>query len=266
MATPAQTDTSQITGSVLFYSQPEPLNSETHAKIGLRRLDKPFSFAGKTHVVPLTVTEFPVAALSYPVIFAGDKFQPLAVMGINQEENLFIQADGAFVVGAYIPAYIRRYPFVLANDSQNSQLVVCIDRAASMLGELPDLAFFDAKGQPTEYTQGCIQFCNDFEAEARRTESFCNLLRELDLFEVRHAQFTPVNADGSAGEPQQIAEYFAVSEEKLKALPEAKIKELFDNGALAQIYAHLNSLLGWDRLIALAIARQQGQPTPANLN
>ncbi len=266
MATPAQTDTSQITGSVLFYSQPEPLNSETHAKIGLRRLDKPFSFAGKTHVVPLTVTEFPVAALSYPVIFAGDKFQPLAVMGINQEENLFIQPDGAFVVGAYIPAYIRRYPFVLANDSQNSQLVVCIDRAASMLGELPDLAFFDAKGQPTEYTQGCIQFCNDFEAEARRTESFCNLLRELDLFEVRKATFTPSNADGSAGEAQQIAEYFAVSEEKLKALPEAKIKELFDNGALAQIYAHLNSLLGWDRLIALAIARQQGQPIPANLN
>ena len=266
MATPAQTDTSQITGSVLFYSRPEPLNSETHAKIGLRRLDKPFSFAGKTHVVPLTVTEFPVAALSYPVIFAGDKFQPLAVMGINQEENLFIQPDGAFVVGAYIPAYIRRYPFVLANDSQNSQLVVCIDRAASMLGELPDLAFFDAKGQPTEYTQGCIQFCNDFEAEARRTESFCNLLRELDLFEVRKATFTPTNADGSAAEPQQIAEYFAVSEDRLKALPEAKIKELFENGALAQIYAHLTSLLGWDRLIALAIARQQAQPTPANLN
>jgi len=266
MATPAQTDNAQITGQVLFYSNPEPLNSETHAKIGLRRLDKPFAFAAKSHVVPLTVTEFPVAGLSYPIIFAGEKYQPLAVMGINQEDNLFIQPDGAFVVGAYIPAYIRRYPFVLANDSQNQQLVVCIDRGASMLGELPDLAFFDAKGQPTEYTQGCIQFCNDFEAEARRTESFANLLRELDLFETRKAHFTPMNPDGSAGEPQQIAEYFAVSEDKLKALPDAKIKELFENGALAQIYAHLTSLLGWDRLIALAIARQQSQPAPANLN
>ncbi len=266
MATPAQTDTAQITGSVLFYSQPEPLNSETHAKIGLRRLDRPFSFAAKTHVVPLTVTEFPVAALSYPVIFAGEKFQPLAVMGINQEENLFIQQDGSFVVGAYIPAYIRRYPFVLANDAQNSQLVVCIDRQASMLGDLPDLPFFDAKGQPTEYTQGCIQFCNDFEAEARRTESFCNLLQELDLFEVRHAQYTPVNPDGSPGVSQQIAEYFAISDDKLKALSKPKIHELFENGALAQIYAHQSSLLGWDRLIALAIARQQSQPAPANLN
>jgi len=266
MATTAQTDPSQITGQVLFYSQPEPLNSETHAKIGLRRLDKPFAFASKSHVVPLTVTEFPVAGLSYPIIFAGEKHQPLAVMGINQEDNLFIQKDGAFVVGAYIPAYIRRYPFVLANDAQNQQLVVCIDRQASMLGELPDLAFFDAKGQPTEYTQGCIQFCNDFEAEARRTESFVNLLHSLDLFEVRHAQFTPVNPDGSQGEPQQIAEYFAVSEEKLRALPAEKIKELFDNGALAQIYAHLTSLMGWDRLIALAIQRQQENPVPANLN
>ena len=262
----AQTDPSQITGEVLFYSQPEPLNSDTHGKIGLRRLDKPFAFAAKSHVVPLTVTEFPVAGLSYPIIFAGEKFQPLAVMGINQEDNLFIQADGAFVVGAYIPAYIRRYPFVLANDSQNQQLVVCIDRNASMLGELPDLAFFDAKGQPTEYTQGCIQFCNDFEAEARRTESFVSLLQGLDLFEVRHAQFTPVNPDGSQGQPQQIAEYFAVSEEKLRALPAEKIKELFENGALAQIYAHLTSLMGWDRLIALAIQRQQENPVPANLN
>jgi hypothetical protein len=267
MATPAQTDPAQITGQVLFYSSPEPLNAETHAKIGLRRLDKPFAFASKSHVVPLTVTEFPVACLSYPVIFAGDKYQPLAVMGINQEENLFIQSDGGFVVGAYIPAYIRRYPFVLANDAQNQQLVVCIDRGAGMLGELPDLPFFDAKGQPTEYTQGCIQFCNEFEGEARRTESFVELLRGLDLFEVRHAQYTPVNPDGTAGEPQQIAEYFAVSEEKLRALPADKIKELFENGALAQIYAHLSSLNGWDRLIALAIARQQAQLTiPANLN
>lgn len=260
------TPTSQISGHVLFYSKPEPLNKEQHGKIGLRRMDRPFAFAAATQVVPLTVTEFGIAALSYPIIFAGDRRQPLAVMGVNADSNMFVQADGTFTPGMYMPAYIRRYPFVLANDAPNEQLVVCIDRAAPMLGELPDLPFFDAKGKATEYTENCIKFCNDYEIELRRTESFVNLITELDLFETRKATHTPMNPDGTPGVTQEVAEFFAVSEERLKALPNEKIRELLDNGALAQIQAHLISLIGWDRLIALAIAGQNAAPAAANLN
>ena len=256
----------ELSGTVLFYSKPEPLSRDTHAKLGLKRMDKPFGFASASHVVPVTVTEFQVAGICYPIIFAGERYQPLAVMGVSSDRNLFIDPDGTFQTGAYIPAYIRRYPFVLAADDTRSQLVVCIDRAASMLGEDPDLAFFDAKGEPTEYTNGCIQFCHDFEAEGRRTESFITLLRELDLFEVKRAAYTPPNPDGTAGTPQPIAEYFAISEDKLKALPNAKLKELVDNGALAQIYAHMMSLNGWDRLISLALTLQASMPDPANVN
>ncbi len=245
----------EFTGNVLFYSKPEPLSREAHARIGLKRLDKPFGFAATANVVPLTVSEFPAAGLSYPIIFAGERRQPLAVMGISQNTNLFVDAEGAFQVGAYIPAYIRRYPFVLASDQTRGQLVVCIDRAASMLGEDYDLGFFDEKGEPTEYTNGCIQFCNDFETEGRRTESFVALLRQLDLFETRQATFTPAGPDGAPAEPQTIAEFYAVSEEKLKALPTEKLRELVDNGAVAQIYAHLMSLIGWDSLMAVAMAR-----------
>ena len=261
--TPMQTP-AEFSGNVLFYSKPEPLSRELHGKIGLRRMDRPFGFAAQTNVVPLTVGEFPVAGLSYPIIFAGERYQPLAVMGIRQGTNLFVGEDGAFQIGAYIPAYIRRYPFVLANDQSREQLVVCIDRAASMLGEDYDLPFFDEKGEPTEYTNGCIQFCNDFENEGRRTESFISLLRELDLFEVARSSFTPNNPDGTQGPQQPIAEYFAVSETKLKALPPEKLLELVANGAVAQIYAHLMSLTGWDRMIAVALSRQP--PPPANMN
>ena len=74
-----------------------------------------------------------------------------------------------------------------------------------------------------------------------------------------------MNPDGSAGEPQRIAEYFAVSEEKLKTLSPEKTVELRDNGALQQIYAHLLSLAGWEKLIAIALGRQDGQPVAANL-
>jgi hypothetical protein len=260
MQTPAE-----FSGNVLFYSKPEPLSRELHGKIGLRRMDRPFGFASQTNVVPLTVGEFPVAGISYPIIFAGERYQPLAVMGIRQGANLFVGEDGGFQTGAYIPAYIRRYPFVLANDQSRDQLVVCIDRDASMLGEDCDLPFFDEKGEPTDYTNGCIQFCNDFEAEGRRTESFIALLKELDLFEVARSSYTPVNPDGTPGSPQPIAEYFAVSEAKLKALPQEKLLELIGNGAVAQIYAHLMSLTGWDRMVAVAMARLP-QTAPANMN
>ena len=255
----------EFSGNVLFYSQPEPLSRELHGKIGLRRMERPFDFASKTNVVPLTVGEFPLAGLSYPIIFAGERHQPLAVMGISQGTNLFVGDDGAFQTGAYIPAYIRRYPFVLANDQSREQLVVCIDRAAKMVGDDYDLAFFDEKGEPTDYTNGCIKFCNDFETEGRRTESFVNLLKELDLFEVTRSTFTPNNPDGTQGEPQPIAEYFAVSELKLKTLPPEKLLELVENGAMGQIYAHLMSLTGWDRMIAVSMSRQP-PVTPANMN
>jgi SapC len=256
----------QLSGNVLFYSRPEPLSKEMHAKLGLRRIDKPYAFAAGSQVAPLTVAEFPAAALSFPIIFAGERYQPLAVMGVNADANMFIQPDGGFEAGVYIPAYIRRYPFVLANDPKAEQLVVCIDRDAPMLGDLPDLAFFDAAGEPTEYTRNCMKFCNDFEVEVRRTEAFINLMKELDLFETRVQTFTPVNPDGSPGAPQTIAEYFCVSETKLKALPAEKIHELLNNGAIGQIYAHLMSLLGWDRLVALAMVRQAAAPKAANLN
>ncbi|HEY3799332.1 MAG TPA: SapC family protein [Caulobacteraceae bacterium] len=253
-------------GNVLFYSQPEPLSRERHAKLGLRRVDKPFGFAAVSNVVPLTVAEFPIAGLSYPIIFAGERHQPLAVMGINTGHNLYVSQDGSFEIGSYIPAYIRRYPFVLANDGARQQMVVCIDRAATMLGEDYDLAFFDEKGEATDYTNGCIQFCNEFETEGRRTESFVKLLTDLDLFETRRSLYTPTLPDGTPGEQQTIAEYFAISEDKVKALPDAKLRELTDNGAIAQIYAHLMSLGGWDRLIALAISRPTETVPAANAN
>ena len=256
-----------LSGDLLFYSKPEPLSNTIHRNIGLRRIARPFAFAAGTHVVPLNVTEFRAAAICFPIIFAGDQHQPLAVMGVNPGANLFLRPDGLFEAGVYVPAYIRRYPFVLANDASREQLVVCIDRGAEMLGELPDLPFFDAAGEPTDYTKGCIQFCNDFEVEVRRTQSFISLIRELDLFETKTASFTPGNPDGTpAGPPQTVAEYFAISEEKVQALPADKLKELITNGALPQIYAHLTSLVGWDRLIALTFAQQAQTQAPANLN
>lgn len=265
MATDTAPMAGEITGNVLFYTKPEPLNPEMHGKLGLKQLAKPFSFAKIAHIVPLNVTEFALYALSGPVIFIGEERMPVAVLGLNAGQNMFVAEDGTYEVGVYIPAYIRRFPFVFANDQQREQLVLCIERNTDLVGENPDSAFFDEKGEASEYTKNCMQFCNDYEVERRRTESFVQLLKELDLFESREAAFQQMNQDGTPGERQVIAEFFAVSEEKLRALSAEKLKEIMENGALAQIHAHLISLAGWDRLIALQMARQAAaQPQAAN--
>ncbi|WP_395672486.1 SapC family protein [Phenylobacterium sp.] len=253
----------QITGNVLFYSKPEPLAPELHGKLGVKRMDGPFKFAKEGHAIPLTVGEFPLAAVTGPIIFVGDEKLPIAVMGLNAGENMFLKDDGMFEPGVYIPAYIRRYPFVFANDDANNQMVLCVDRNAEFVVEGGDMPFFE-DGKPSQYTQNCIEFCNNFEMERQRTLSFVQLLKDLDLFELKTANFTPQNPDGSAGQPQKIADYFGVSEEKLNKLPTEKLVELRDNGALGQIYAHLLSLVGWDRLVAVALGRASQTPQAAN--
>lgn len=245
----------QISGNVLFYSKPEPLTPDLHQALGVKRLEGPFGFAKVGHAVPLTVTEFSLAAVTGPIIFVGDEKIPLAVMGLNAGDNMFVTPEGLFEAGVYVPAYIRRYPFVFANDEKAGQMVLCIDRAAEFIVEGGDLPFFDPEGKPSEYTQGCIDFCNDYENERQRTQGFVQILIDNDLFETKVANHVPIDADGQPGEPEKIAEYFGVSVEKLQALPTEKFIELRDNGALGQIYAHLVSLVGWDRLIALAMHR-----------
>ena len=252
----------ELSGEALFYVAPEPLSKEAHAKLGLKNLENPYAFTARTHLVPVTVTEFGPASLCYPIIFIGPEKTPVVVMGVNADENLFVDEKGSYAPDAYLPAYVRRYPFVLANDAAAQRMVVCIDSKAPMIGENPDAPFFE-NGEPTAYTQGAIDFCNNFEQEAQRTLSFVGLLKELDLFEDKTATYTPPAPADQPLPTQTIAQYQGVSEAKLNALPAEKLKELASNGALSQIYAHLMSLFGWDRLIVKAMLRPR-TPVAAN--
>jgi hypothetical protein len=259
MATDVPPPPSPIVGQVLFYGNPEPLDAIRHAKLGMRSSDRPYGFAKAQHFVPLHVAEFPMAGICYPIIFAGEARAPLAVMAVNAGENLFIADDGLFRTGAYIPAFIRRYPFVVARDDQANRMMVCIDRRFEMFTEdNPDVMLFE-NGQPSAFTQRCVDFCGQFDADSNTTRSFVQMIRDLDLFEPRSTTFTPTLPDGTQGEQQLIAEFFAISEDKLRALPIEKLAQLRDTGALGQIYGHLISLNGWDRLIRETMERNTQQ-------
>ncbi|GIK47635.1 MAG: SapC family protein [Hyphomonadaceae bacterium] len=259
----------QTLGTVLFYRQLEPLSIEKHRSLGVSQVSNPFSFLADTHLVPLTVDEFGLAAVCYPIIFDTQSKTPLAVMGLRPGMNVFLGADGSLDPEVYLPAFARRYPFlpVLAGNSEQQQapaqdgdrILVCIDRAAKMLSSTPELPFFEGD-QPSRYTQEAIQFCREFDVLGRRTQEFVKLMDEHDLFELTPLALPRANADGTPGEPQKIGEYLRISEKKLNALPQDKYMELRDRGVTAVMHAHLLSLGLWPKILSRAARIQAATP------
>jgi hypothetical protein len=265
--TPPAAGQPALTGQVLFYKQPQPLSPEDHGGLGVKQIDQPFSFMREAHAMPVTVTEFGMCAGSYPVIFVGDDRTPVAVMGIRQGQNLYVNEDGRVADDYYVPAFARRYPFVFASDDNSDRLVLCVDREAPMVTNQPEVPFFE-NGQPSKFTNDAIDFCKEFERQRRATTDFVKLLRDFDLFEQKTVNFQPRNPDGTEAGPQQkIADYWAISEERLNQLPDDKYLELRANGALGAIYAQMVSLLNWQRVIQRAMRTPGPAPTapqPAN--
>lgn len=248
----------QITGGAPFYKRPEPLNLEQHGKLGLRTVANPWIFGAKQHFIPLLATEFTAAALSYPIIFAGDEPTPLAVTGLNDGENLFYDGD-VIRPDIYIPAFMRRYPFITASEEGGERVVVCIDRESFLIAEGAETPFFE-NGELTQYSKNCIEFCQNFEADRLRTLQMVARLKELDLFEPREINFQPPAPQGAEPPPpQRIAAFTAVSETKLNALPNDTYIELRTQGYLAAIHAHLLSLQNWDRLLTIAFNKRAAE-------
>ena len=247
----------QVTGNVLFYRKPEPLSVAAHGALGVKQIDQPFGFLRDAHAVPVTVTEFGMAATSYPIIFVGEDRTPIVVMGVRQGQNLFVTNDGRTEPDYYVPAFVRRYPFVFAADNNSDQLLLCVDREAPMVSDNPEVSFFEGE-QPSKFTQDAIEFCKEFERQRQATVQFTTLMNKHNLFEEKSISFQPRDPNGQEiGDPQKIADYWAVSEERLNNLSQEAFLEVRASGALGAIYAHLVGLLNWPSVIQRALRTPQ---------
>jgi len=242
------------TGNVMFYENPQPLTLDKHSKHGVKQLAKPYKFMETSHFMPIVAPEFGAAAASFPVIFAGDDKAPIAVMGIRGGENLFVK-DGQFEQDFYMPAFARRYPFVLAGDKANDRFVVCVDeKAECVTSKNPNQTFFEG-GEASAFTKEAFEFLQNFERDRQATQGMIARFKELDLFEPKEMNFQGQNADGSPAERQKIADYFAITEERLRGLDGKVIDELNKNGYLAVAHAHMISLGNWQRLVNMTLRR-----------
>lgn len=257
----------QTLGKILFYRQLEPLSVEKHRSLGVSNVSNPFSFLQDTHLVPLTVDEFGLAAVCYPIIFDTQTKTPLAVMGLRPGMNVFLGPDGSLDPEVYLPAFARRYPFlpIIATGSQQpkegveDKVLVCIDRAAKMLSSSPELPFFEGD-QPSRYTQDAIQFCREFDMLGRRTQEFSSLMDKHGLFELTPLALPRAKPDGTPDEPIKAGEYLRISEQKLNALPKETYLELRDRGISAVMHAHLLSLGLWPKILSRAARIQASTP------
>ena len=224
--------------TMLMYDKLTPVNRDQHRSLRVKPSTKLLTFARETNSLLLAVTELPLAALDFPCVFvaAGDQHTMVSVVGLRDKENLYIDSEGRWDINSYLPAFIRRYPFVLAEEPNSSQLTVCVDETFDGLNQTEGEALFDAEGKDTPYLQGLQKFLLDFHNDMQRTSAFAKRLVDLDLLVERNIDFT-------LGEQKfNMNGFKVVDEEKLRKLAPAVVQELFASGALGWIHAHLLSL------------------------
>ncbi|MBF0163937.1 MAG: SapC family protein [Magnetococcales bacterium] len=240
---------------VMFYDRPEPLNKERHRalKLDAKRADP--GFASKTNSVPLAGMEFHHAAKEFPIVFlqVGDgAVLAAALLGVRTDENLYMGDDGRWS-STYVPAFVRRYPFILAeNPAQPDQWTVCLDVAFPGFNTETGDALFGEDGEPTPLMSNTIRFLQEYQEGFRRTALFIERLQKLELL-------TPMTAqvETAGGQKFALQGLMTVDEQKLLALEESQAMELFRSGELGWIYAHLISLGNINRLASLLSTRNQ---------
>lgn len=227
---------------LLFYEKITPIDKGTHRDLRIGEI-KNYAFTSKANSIPLTTVEFMEAAKEYPIVFAGSgqALAPAALIGLRSYENLFITPKGEWWA-RYTPAFIRRYPFVLA--PAQDQLVVCIDDSHPAVGDANGQPLFTQEGEVSPFLQNAIQFLQQFQAEARQTALFVSRLQELNLL-----QEVAARAEIQSGNRYQLNGFSVVNEAKYHSLDKDTVDELFRKGWIALIDAHLLSLGNMGRLI-----------------
>ena len=224
----------------LFYNALEPLSSDTHAAFKLRSIDNA-PFLIHQHAIPVTVDEFISAQRSLPIVFtSGDDSIPIALMGLNEGVNVFVGEDGKLIdENVYVPAYIRRYPFMLARLHPDAEeLSLCFDPTAEAIGAYEEGEPLFVDGKPTETVQAVLGFNEQFEQAGMRTANFMKEVREMDLLMEGEVSLQLAGYE----KPFIYRGFQMVNEEKLNDLRGDQLRKIQKSGLLPVIYAHLFSL------------------------
>lgn len=219
-------------------------------------------FCRSINALALSFSEFNIAARDYPIVFAsadaGETYAPVIVLGLADEQNLFVDSSGAWDDTAYLPAFVRRYPFCISRltleGEPRSEKVVCIATAHL---DPQGMLLFDAKGEPTARWQAVERLLQEYETDLDTTAQMCALFKQLDLFSPFTFEIVQNDLPGL-----KLQGMHRIDEQKLNALKPAKHKALVTKGLMGRIYAHIHSLENFARLYTRAVARARAPAKP----
>ena len=224
------------------------------------------SFTQELNAIPVSYTEFNVAHRDFPLVFSsgdeGRSFAPVAVLGLEAKENLFVQGEG-WAPGVYVPAYVRRYPFCMArvtlDNIEQAERLICVEK--EHIVETGGVMMFDDKQEPLPRWKEVEKLLEEYEADLERTKEMCGILADYGLLEPFTMQAT-LNAGGS----MHLTGMFRVDEKKLEFLNASQHKNLIKKGVMSKIYIHLLSLDNFGRLLDRKAQRKGGAATDALVN
>ena len=246
----------------LFFKDLVPLSTSLHKDWKIQTQDKAPFLIGQ-HAIPVTIDEFILAGRFFPIVFSsGATPVPLALMGLNEGVNVFVDGDGKLSKPVYVPAYIRRYPFLLARLREGTEeMSLCFDPSAPGVGpDVDGTPLFDGD-EPSQATKEILNFCEQFETAGQRTQAFVDEVLKLDILMDGEVAIQPEGAE----QPFIYRGFKMVDEEKLKELRGDTLRKISQNGILALLYAHLFSLQIMREIFAEQMAAGQvAVPTPTN--
>lgn len=248
-----------MSAQLLIYENAIPLSKERHKDWSVE-VGNDFGYTKKLNALPTVAAEFIPAAREYPIVFSkvNDVIQPVLLLGMRGEENLFL-TDSNEWSAEYIPAFLRRYPFVFARSEDGKTFTLCIDEAFKGFNQ-------DGKGQPlfaeegklTPYVNNVLQFLQTFQTEHARTQAFCKRLDEFDLFESYNAVWT-----GPDGEKSALTGFLCINRKKLQELPPKVLTGMIGSGEMDLIYAHLFSMSAFKGIKNKMASTAEPQTAPA---
>lgn len=229
---------------LLIYESAVPVSAARHARHSVAPAPD-FAFSAEVNAVPLMAVEFLRAATEYAIVFtqAGDEVVPAVVLGVRGNQNLYLSADSKWQA-EYIPAFIRRYPFVFSNSADGKTLTLCIDESHPGVNtEGRGERLFADDGKPSAYTERVLKFLQEYQAHFERTRTFCKRVKELGLLEPMQAQVTTPK-----GEKLTLNGFLSVSREKLRALSGESLATLAKTDELELLYLQLHSMRNFNEV------------------
>ncbi len=250
MNTQAPTDSAAPAAALpLFYKQPSPLIADRDAELTMAGTGD-YRFAAITNSLPLVASELPMACKFFPILFSeGAAPQMVALLGLRSGENLFVDAEGRWSEGTYIPAYVRRYPFIFLESDDRSEYTLCIDLMAPGVGKEGGSRLFE-NGEPTDFTRAALDFCREYQAHFSFTAEFTAALHAADLLVENRADVTLAD-----GERLSLSGFQVIDEARFNALPDETFLQWRQRGWLHLVYCHFISIGNWGALVDRSVPK-----------